>query len=325
MAKSAPKQLFRACYLVCIFSIPACSTSNILKQSDLNEWNPESEYVSSISVLLDNEGVEGGPVLLDESTLIFESDIDGNYNLWSLNLKDTIGLIQLTSYDGQDRLPCAHPDKKRYCFISDRSEVGFFIGEIGKPTVVSLLKLVKPSFGNWTNGDISPDGQLLIYASGKYIWTFNLETNTKTQFVEGTDPKWSPDGQKIIFSKIRKGAKNPLMSSIWMMNSDGTGQTELISESNEYMYSQPKISPDGQKFLYTKKTFTVRPDRISYGNPDIWICNIDGTKNTQITTHPLSDQEGIWLDSNTIIFCSDRPQTGAAQDVKWDLWQLKIR
>lgn len=141
----------------------------------------------------------------------------------------------------------------------------------------------------------------------------------------GTEPKWSPDGQRIIYRKIRKEGSNLTMASIWMMNADGTDQTELISGSKEFSYSQPKISPDGQKFLYLKQSIYVRSDMFNYGNPDIWICNIDGTSHTQITTHPLSEQEAIWVDTNTIIFCSDRPQSGMASDVKWDLWQLKIQ
>ena len=324
MTKSAPTQFKKLCYLTCILFFSACSTTNQLRQSDLSKWSPESENVASLSVLLDDEGTEGCPVLLDENTLIFESNKDDNYNLWSINLNGKTGINQLTSYDGHDRLACTHPDKKRYCFISDRSETGFYLGEIGKPTVISLVEIDKPYLGNWTSGDISPDGEILIYVSGKYIWTYDFEIKTKTQFVQGTDPKWSPDGQKIIYRKIRKKSGNLVVTSIWMMNADGTEQTELISGSKEFSYSQPKISPDGQKIMYLKQTIIVRFDRVNYGNPDIWICNIDGTKHTQITTHPLSDQEAIWVDTNTIIFCSDRPQSGIVNDVKWDIWQLKI-
>lgn len=305
-----------------IFS--ACTTTNQISQVDLSNWRAESENVTNLTVLLEDEGIEGNPVLLDENTLIFESKKNDNYDLWTINLKSKTGIRQLTTYDGPDRLACVHPDKKRYCFLSDRSETGFYLGEIGKPTVISLVEASKPNYGSWTSGDISPDGNILLYVSGKYIWTYGLNTKTKTQFVQGTDPKWSPDNKKIIYRKIGKEINKYVSTSIWMMNPDGSERTEIISGTNEFTYSEPKISPDGKKIMYLKKKITIRGENVYFGNPDIWVCNIDGTEHEQITTHPLSDQEAIWVDNKTIIFCSDRPQSGNIKDKKWDLWQLKL-
>lgn len=305
-----------------IFS--ACSTTNQITQVDLSNWRAESENVTNLSVLLEDDGVEGNPVLLDENTLIFESKKNDNYDLWTINFKNKTGIEQLTTYDGPDRLVCVHPDHKRYCFLSDRSETGFYLGEIGKPTVISLVKAEKPYIGTWCSGDISPDGNILLYVSGKYIWTYNFDTKTKTQFVQGTEPKWSPDGKKIIYSKIGKEIDDYVSTSIWLMNSDGTEQTEIISGTNEFSHSEPKISPDGKKIMYLKKKITIRGYNVFFSNSDIWICNIDGTDQEQITTHPFSDQEAVWVDNKTIIFCSDRPQSGNLKDIKWDLWQLKI-
>lgn len=311
--------------MISIILISACSTSNKITQVDLNSWRAESENVTNLSILLEDDGIEGCPALLDENTLIFESKKNDNYDLWSIDLKSKTGIRQLTTYDGPDRLPCVFPDHKRYVFLSDRSETGFYLGEIGKPTVISLVKAEKPFIGGWCSGDISPDGNILLYVSGKFIWTYDFNTKTRTQFIQGTEPKWLPDGTKIIFRKISKEiGVNHVSTSIWIMNSDGTEQTEITSGTNEFSYSQPKISPDGKKIMYLKQKITLLGTQVFFSNSDIWICNINGTDHTQITTHPLRDQEGIWVDNNTIIFSSDRPQSGNIKDIKWDLWQLKI-
>lgn len=291
---------------------------------DLSSWSAESENVSSLSVLLEDDGVEGNPVVLNENTIIFESNKNDNYDLWTINLNKKSGIIQLTTYDGPDRLACVHPDKKRYCFLSDRSETGFYMGEIGKPTVISLVEASKPNVGQWVSGDISPDGNTLLYVSGKYIWTYDFVKKTRTQFVQGTEPRWAPDGNKIIFRKIAKQINNQLVStSIWTMNRDGTEQTELISGNEEFSYNGARFSPDGSRILYLKRKIVVQ-GTVRFENPDIWICNSDGTDHTQITTHPLSDQDAVWLDNKTIIFCSDRPQSGNISDKQWDIWKLVL-
>lgn len=307
-----------------ILTVSNCTLTNQITQTDLSSWNAESENVTNLSVLLEDDGIEGNPVLLDENTLIFESKKNDNYDLWTINLKSQSGIRQLTTHDGYDRLACVHPDKNQYVFLSDRSEVGFYLGEIGKPTVISLVKAQKPNFGDWASGDISPDGKVLLYVSGKYIWTYNFETKTKTQFVQGSEPKWTPNGDKIIFTKIGKELNNKFSTSVWVMNSDGTEQTEIINGSDEYSYSEPKFSPDGKKIMYLKQKITSTGVQAYFGNPDIWICNSDGTDHEQITTHPLSDKEAIWVDNKTIIFCSDRPQSGNIADREWDLWQLQL-
>lgn len=110
------------------------------------------------------------------------------------------------------------------------------------------MKANKPNIGTWVSGDISPDGKTLLYVSGKYIWTYDFETKTKTQFVQGTEPKWIPNGKKIIFRKIGKEIDNYVSTSIWMMNPDGTEQTEIISGTNQFSYSEPKVSQNGKKY-----------------------------------------------------------------------------
>jgi Tol biopolymer transport system component len=308
--------------LLGVLLLHSCGTTSPVV--DLSNWRAESENVASLSLLLDDDGTEGCPVLLGEKTLIFESKKNDNYDLWTIDISRAGGIVQLTTYDGHDRLACVHPDGKRYIFLSDRSNTGFFLGEIGKPTVISLVDVDKPYFGEWVNGDISPDGNIFLYVSGKYIWSLDLVTKTRTQFIQGTDPKWTPDGKRIMYRKISREIDTYVSTSIWMMNADGTEQTEIIAGNDEFTYSGARVSPDGKKILYLQKKITIKSGRVTFGNNDIWICNIDGTDREQITTHPLSDQEATWADNSTIIFTSDRPQSGNIKDQKWDLWQLKL-
>lgn len=129
MRKIKHKKIKLIYFLIGII-LSACSTTNQITQVDLSNWRAESENHTNLSVLLEDDGIEGNPVLLDENTLIFESKKNDNYDLWTINLKSKTGIRQLTIYDGPDRLACVHPDQKRYCFLSDRSETGFYLCEI---------------------------------------------------------------------------------------------------------------------------------------------------------------------------------------------------
>lgn len=67
---------------------------------------------------------------------------------------------------------------------------------------------------------------------------------------------------------------------IWVMNHDGTGQTNLTNNAN-YYYSNPRWSPDGTKLAFTS-------NENNDGNFDIWVMNADGTdlqNLTNSTTH----------------------------------------
>lgn len=291
---------------------------------NLSEWNPESENIINLKVLYESEGRERTPIVLGEK-IIFERERKNNRDLWLIDLDGAGGISKLTSYDGPDMHPCPHPNNKEYIFLSNRGKVGYYMGKLGNPLASTIVGSDKPSLGGWQRGDISPDGNKFVYTSGKYIWTYNLKTNRKTQYIRGSEPRWNPNGDKIIYRKICKNKKTYISSSIWMMNNDGTRQTMILSGSNEFSYSDASISPDNKKIVYTKRKIIKNiTGEYRFENPNLWICNIDGTVPVQITTNPLSEIDPYWVDNKRIIFCSNRPQSGDISDKKWDIWILTL-
>ena len=79
-----------------------------------------------------------------------------------------------------------------------------------------------------------------------------------------THPSWSPDGQKIVFSSLRKGSKIQL----YVMDCDGKNQQRL---TDGWFDMYPSWSPDGQKIAYWSLVIADK-------TPGIYVMDSDGKK-----------------------------------------------
>jgi Tol biopolymer transport system component len=98
---------------------------------------------------------------------------------------------------------------------------------------------------------------------------------------------------KIAFASDRAGNMD-----IWVMNADGTGQTQLTR--NEMGDGQPTWSPDGTEIAF------LRVELPSL-NREIYVMNADGAGERDLTNDPAFDFEPDWSpDGTQITFSSDR-------------------
>jgi Tol biopolymer transport system component len=75
--------------------------------------------------------------------------------------------------------------------------------------------------GTWMNVDVSPDGRRIVFDILGDIYTMPIEGGTSTRILGGAafemQPRFSPDGARIVFTSDRDGLWN-----IWTMKADGT-------------------------------------------------------------------------------------------------------
>jgi Tol biopolymer transport system component len=157
------------------------------------------------------------------------------------------------------------------------------------------------SSGNALEPCISHDRKKIAYVDYGYdsgdkinqIFTANIDGTEIKQLSMGatyrTDPKWSPDGGRILFLAADSTKKNDL----FVMNADGSGIKQLTND--DYYKNAPSWSPDGKKIV-----FSSTKDEYSR----IFTMDADGRNISQVTKDTkLSDENPCWSpDGGRILF-----------------------
>lgn len=110
------------------------------------------------------------------------------------------------------------------------------------------------------------------------------------------EPRWSPDGQSILFVSGRDPEAGFV---IYEMKSDGSSQRPLtLLPGRQTINLGSSFSPDGKRIA-----FHTNRD----GNMEIYVMNRDGSELRNLTNHPANDITPVWsADGSRIFFASDR-------------------
>jgi Tol biopolymer transport system component len=108
----------------------------------------------------------------------------------------------------------------------------------------------------------------------KQIYTSRTDSTTVRRLTisnyDDSNPKWSPDGNKIVFTRMHGS-----VPEIYIINSDGTNEL-FLSDSSMY----PNWFPDGNRIIYTK----LLPPDLSNTDGRMYSMRPDGSQKKAITT-----------------------------------------
>ena len=158
--------------------------------------------------------------------------------------------------------------------------------QVDKPQGEFVDANINVTQGTWMNVDVSPDGQTLVFDLLGDIYTMPISGGEATQLTSDIgwqmQPRFSPDGKHIAFTSDQGGGDN-----IWVMNIDGSEQTQVTKESFRLLNS-PAWSPDGD-FYVARKHFTASR---SLGAGEVWMYHKAGGSGVQLTERP-NDQKDL--------------------------------
>jgi imidazolonepropionase-like amidohydrolase/Tol biopolymer transport system component len=158
----------------------------------------------------------------------------------------------------------------------------------------------------WSFVDVSPDGSTIVFDMLGDLYTVPIDGGEATALTAGIEwnfqPRYSPDGQRIVFVSDRGGGDN-----LWVMNADGS-DPEAVTEEKEHLVHNPAWSPDGE-WIAGKKAFTSTR---SIGAGEIWLFHRGGGEGLQLTERPegkrdqkLQAEPAFSLDGRYVYFSQD--------------------
>jgi TolB protein len=153
------------------------------------------------------------------------------------------------------------------------------------------------------NPDVSPDGQRIAFeregvdCGYDEVFVVNADGTHLTQlthnppgqvcgsggFCNGS-PAWSPDGQRIAFSRASGPVVNDLIENvgIYLMNADGSGVRQLTQtvRPSPGEDSDPQWSPDGRRIVFQRSN--VRSATPTDGVA-LWIIDLASRREHRVT------------------------------------------
>lgn len=97
--------------------------------------------------------------------------------------------------------------------------------------------------GTWMSLDVSPDGETIVFDLLGDLYLVSTSGGDAQRLTSGmafdAQPRFSPDGRKIVFLSDRSGAEN-----IWILDTK-PGQLTQVSHGSDENFRSPEWSPDG--------------------------------------------------------------------------------
>ena len=218
----------------------------------------------------------------------------GQIQIWRMNADGT-GQTQLTTPTSPSGTlgwePAWSPDRSKIAFVAGEGDV-FTMNPDGTG-VVNISNNGQEYEPNW-----APDGGRFVFTSARDDNTTNLaaeiyvmnadgsaQTRISNDIYENRDAAWSPDGNKIVYSRDYARYADfddpRRFLQILVMNPDGSGQTPLTELTSNN--GKPAWSPDGTKIAFNS-------DRS--GHNEVYVMNADGSNPVKLTTAPVGGSSG---------------------------------
>ncbi len=137
------------------------------------------------------------------------------------------------------------------------------------------------SQGTWISLDVSPDARTIVFDLLGDLYTIPITGGTATRLTQGLahdmQPRFSPDGKRIVFVSDRSGDDN-----VWLLTLE-TGAARPLTESTGLGfidgYLSPEWTPDGN-YVVVSRAVPLQ------GLEKLWLYHVDGGTGLEMAGGP---------------------------------------
>ncbi len=308
-----------------LFVIPTAGGDPVpLTESDAGDepprWSPDSRWIAFAS---NRDGRTG---------IFLVPPLGGRVQ----RLADTNSLFLSSMNQALGGIPWS-PDARTLLFSRQAPDGSAAIWEIELDSRRET-QLTRPEPGvQDLNASWSFDGSRIVFSRDGTLWLLTPgdapQPLLEDEPVEGSEPAWMPDGDRILFTSSRSGN-----SDLWEIDTVSGSLRQITTSPGEDI--TPALSRDGriayteashEQHLYvvsledlsherltshtgSNESARISPDgtRIAYetdrtGNYEIWVIDRATDSETRLASHPASDNSPSWSpDGKQVAFLSER-------------------
>lgn len=188
---------------------------------------------------------------------------DGNRILFASDRADFLSLYVLEVENGGDPIALTRNSPNRQpAWSPDGSQIALITMRLGTPLIFTMPD----------KGELAEDGDQARQFSRQDAFYYS-------------NPKWSPDGRNLVFTKILAAGGVPdLFGS--KVSDKGLVEFPISTLSGKGPMQEASYSPDGNWLVYEGWP--------QGGHHDIWIMSSNGTDRRQVTDDPVEDFDAAW-------------------------------
>ena len=151
----------------------------------------------------------------------------------------------------------------------------------------------------------SPDGQTIVWKKNGQIWRMGADGSNPEQLTSGglekSGPNYSPNGSHIVYWVGTRSAEN---EDVWRMSADGSSQGPLVE--NVGIHDYYPIYRDAENILY------ARAESESSPYDKVYNYNIDSGSSASVAINltGADDSDASPVNETYVTFCSTRSGSG---------------
>jgi Tol biopolymer transport system component len=173
--------------------------------------------------------------------------------------------------------------------------------------------------GSWLSLDVAPDGKTIVFELLGDLYTLPIAGGTATRITSGmafdSQPRFSPDGSRIVFISDRSGDDN-----LWTVKADGSDAKALTKGKNQ-TYLSPEWTLDPNYIVATRSS--------GQAGMQLWMYHVDGGSGMQLTgkaedQRQLNPLGAAFGKDPRYIWFTERTAAGSVYNQMSFRWQLSV-